>query len=316
MRSNLGAVLVRMGRFEDAISEYRAALAARPANHAIRTNLALAYYKALRLPEAVAELEQVRRADPANTETLLLLADCHLRLGENRRVIELLSPIEHQAQWNRAVAYVLGTALLRDNQIRRGQLLVNRILRDGDSAEARLMMATALTMSADFAGALKEVQRAVELNPNLPNVHSYYGLALMQTGDSPGAMEAFRRELASNPTDFDANLHLGSMLKQEMKLDEAQKHLEMALRVRPGSLPVRYQLGALHLAAGRLAEARKTLESVVAESPQFLEAHVSLATVYYRLGLRADGDREREIVRRITAERQAQQPGAKPEPQQ
>jgi len=60
-----------------------------------------------------------------------------------------------------------------------------------------------------------------------------------------------------------------------------------------------------------VAEARAALESIVKESPQFVEAHVSLATVYYRLKRKADGDREREIVKTLNAAAQANQPGAK-----
>jgi hypothetical protein len=50
----------------------------------------------------------------------------------------------------------------------------------------------------------------------------------------------------------------------------------------------------------------------VAEEPKFVEAHVSLATVYYRLKRKEDGDRERAIVKDLSLEIQAEQPGAKP----
>jgi hypothetical protein len=45
----------------------------------------------------------------------------------------------------------------------------------------------------------------------------------------------------------------------------------------------------------------------VHDAPAFKEAHVTLATVYYRLRRKADGDRERVIVERLTAETQARQ---------
>ena len=41
------------------------------------------------------------------------------------------------------------------------------------------------------------------------------------------------------------------------------------------------------------------------------KAHVSLATVYYRLHRKQDGDRERDIVLKLNAEKQAAEPGAK-----
>src|SRR5690348_3380016 len=50
-RSNLGAVLVRLGRFQEAIDQYEAALKTAPAQIAsqLRFNLALAYYKSAQI---------------------------------------------------------------------------------------------------------------------------------------------------------------------------------------------------------------------------------------------------------------------------
>ena len=52
------------------------------------------------------------------------------------------------------------------------------------------------------------------------------------------------------------------------------------------------------------------LEEIVSESPKFLEAHVSLSTLYYRLKRKEDGNRERQIVEKLTTERQAKEPAA------
>jgi hypothetical protein len=49
---------------------------------------------------------------------------------------------------------------------------------------------------------------------------------------------------------------------------------------------------------------------VVRDIPSYIDAHVLLATTYYRLKRKEDGDRERQIVEKLTAEAQAKQPGA------
>ncbi len=69
------------------------------------------------------------------------------------------------------------------------------------------------------------------------------------------------------------------------------------------------------MADGRVDQARAALVSLVKEAPEFLEAHVSLATGYYRLKRKEDGDREREVVKRLNAAVQAKQPGAPGPPQ-
>jgi tetratricopeptide (TPR) repeat protein len=204
-----------------------------------------------------------------------------------------------------AATYVLGTALLRDNQVERGSRVIDKILRKADSAEAHLLIGTAKYGAGDFAGARDEFRRAEALNPALPDVHAYLGLALLNTGDSTEASDAFRKELELSPENFTALLQLGVLSKQARNYDEARRLLGDALRVRPGDIGVRYQIATVELASGNATEALKALEAIVAESPNFREAHVSLATVYYRMQRKEEGDRERAIVRKLTETEQA-----------
>ena len=309
--SNLGAALAHAGLYADAIVEYRKALGVQPANDRVRLNLALAYYKASEISAAAEEAERVLAKQPGEQQVVFLLADCDLRLGENKKVIDLLTPLEPQMAGNMAFNYMLGTALIRDKETARGQLLVDRILRVGDSAEARLMMGETKLSVADFKGALEDFQKAVELNPALPDVYSYYGMALAATGDTPQAAVAFRKELDSNPNDYTSNVQLGVLLKQDEDYAGARRCFEQALSVRPRDAAVRYQLATLDLENGQVDKARTELEALTKEIPQFVEAHVSLATVYYRLKRREDGDKQREIVLQLNAEKQAAEPGAK-----
>src|SRR5919107_4817085 len=64
VRSNLGAAYSALGRYEDAIEQYKRALIIDSGNLAIRFNLALAYYKAALFADAVPELEKFIAAAP------------------------------------------------------------------------------------------------------------------------------------------------------------------------------------------------------------------------------------------------------------
>jgi tetratricopeptide (TPR) repeat protein len=310
IRSNLGAALAAEGRYQEAVTEYKRALVSKP-NPGVRLNLALAYYKTDQLALAVETLKEVRVQDPGNSQILTLLADCYLRLGHNKDVIDLLTSAQRGDPDNLTFNYLLGTALVRDGQAAQGQLIIDKILKNGDTAEARLLMGTTKLMVKDFAGALADFQKAVDMNPNLPDLYSYYGLALLTTGDQSGARKAFERELASDPNNFDANLRMGVLLRQDEDNEKALTYFQHALEIRPGDFGVRYQIATLDLAKGELEAARRDLEALVKETPQFTEAHVSLATVYFRQRKKAEGDRERAIVLKLNAERQAQEPGAR-----
>jgi Tfp pilus assembly protein PilF len=64
-------------------------------------------------------------------------------------------------------------------------------------------------------------------------------------------------------------------------------------------------MGSIQLATGKLDAARATFEGIIKRAPEFVEAHISLATVYYRLKRKEDGDRERALVQKLKAERDA-----------
>ncbi|HKX28711.1 MAG TPA: tetratricopeptide repeat protein [Blastocatellia bacterium] len=314
VRSNLGAAYARLGRYEDAITQYRQALTLDHGNQTIRYNLALAYYKAALFTEAAGELPTligaIAKDQPEWRAAVLLLADCQVRLGDYSKVIELLSPLETNYGNDRAFAYLLGSALISDNQIARGQVLIDRVFRGEDSAEGRLLIGSILLVADDGQGSLKEFERALELNPRLPGLQAWYGRALMRLGDIEKASVAFTRELADNPNDFEAHLYLGIVLRQNKILDQSFDHLSRAARLRPRDMYARYNLGALYTIMGKLGEAQPLLEAVAKEHPDFIEARVLLASVYYRLNRKDDGDREQAEVNRLNAERQAKQPGS------
>ena len=146
-----------------------------------------------------------------------------------------------------ALNYVLGMALIRFGRVADGQIRVDRILRRGDSAEGHFLLGSALFSARDYPAAVKELNRAAALNPEVPSLQSYLGQALLFTGDADGAAQAFRKELAANPNDYDANFHLASILARRGQAEESRRLLERAAQVRPRSAEARAALsGGFH----------------------------------------------------------------------
>ena len=302
--SNLGAVYASLGRYEEAAAQYRKALELQPDHAGIRLNYALALYKQSRVAEAAVEFEKLLKANADHAQARLLLADCRLRMGDNSAVIELLKAQEGSDE--RAVAYMLGTAFIRDGQVGRGQRIIDRLFRDG-SAESLMLLGASQMAAQDNKQALETLRKAVALNPKLPELHSMYGMARLTDGDPTGAKESFLQELKHNPYDYEANLQLGALYRVEKDFDQAAQYLGRARQIRPHSLALKYQLAALELANGNLAQATSMLEDVTKQAPDFVEGHITLATAYYRGKRKADGDRERATVDKLNAELQARE---------
>ena len=128
VRSDLGAALAATGQYKEAIEEYERALKIQPMPQ-VQLNLGLAYYKSAQLRPALQAFQKAQQQMPGDSKPILLQADCYLRLGENKKVIQLLSPFAQQSGNDLAVTYMLGTALVRDGQSDTGQVLIDKILR-------------------------------------------------------------------------------------------------------------------------------------------------------------------------------------------
>ena len=129
-------------------------------------------------------------------------------------------------------------ALLQDKQTEKGSIALDRILKQGDSAEAHVLMGVAKRAAGEFGEAREEFKRAVTLNPSLPLAHSLLGQASLSTGDRESARAAFEQELAINANDFESNLYLGVILKEEREFDAARRHIDRAHDAAARPIPV------------------------------------------------------------------------------
>jgi tetratricopeptide (TPR) repeat protein len=300
-RSNLGAALAALGRYEEAITEYRQALRAAPGHPALRLNLGLAYFKAERVKEAIVEFSALRKAKPRELQSALLLANCHTMLGDYKAVIAVLEPMAKDNAQDDALNYLLGTALIRESRVAEGQALADRILRRSETAEAHVILGSALLRGARFPDAIRELERALALNPKIRMANALMAQARNESGDRAGAMSAYRAELELDPNNYNANFELGVLLKDDRLTQEALPFFERAAKLRPDEVAAPYQVAMIDLAEGRFDKARVALERIVRQQPKFAQAHAGLAAVYVKLGRLLDARREHDIAASLAA---------------
>lgn len=313
-RANLAAALVHLGRFEEAIPEYRTALEADPNNNAIRLNLALAYYKKADYRSSATELSTLHAAQPNDTRIATLLADCYSKLGEDSHAVATLAQLQPAHRDDLDIAFVLGSALARTGKTAEGAALLERVAKQGNSADAYLLAGSALLKMNEKARALEDLQAAARISPNLPGLLTQLGIAEEGNGDDAQAEKDLRQALESNQDDFEATVHLGGILYARRDLDRARIYIERALQLQPSSTFAIYEMALLKSVTGNVDAAVADLEKVVKADPQWLEAHVQLAALYYKLHRPADGLRERQTVDRLTAGQQRQGPHPSPQP--
>jgi tetratricopeptide (TPR) repeat protein len=311
LRANLGAALVHLGRFDEAIANYKTALKLDSGNTAIQTNLGLAFLKKGDFGSAAGHFEELYKVDPHNTKIATLLAQSDLQLGRYQQVIVLLSPVEQAQPDNLDVVYTLGSALLNTGDVGKGAALLERVGKQGNSAEAYMLAGSALFKNHDYERARPDLEAALRLNPDLPGLYTLIGMAEEQGGNKDLAEKYLRAALARNANDLQVILHLAGVLYEKRDLEGASLYVGKALQLDPSSLFAAYLGALLKSRAGELESAVKDLEKVTQAEPGWLQPHLELATLYYKLHRPTEGQRERAIVDQLMAGQQKREQAGK-----
>jgi len=127
-------------------------------------------------------------------------------------------------------------------------------------------------------------QRALRLDPELPEVLVTLGNVHRESGRCREAVEAYRHALRLRPDDPEALCNLAVAYQREGDLEKAEKALRQAIVVRPNSWSIHNTLGVLYFNQARYEEAAHAWERVLQLTPDNARGHYNLAAAKYHLG--------------------------------
>jgi arylsulfatase A-like enzyme/tetratricopeptide (TPR) repeat protein len=173
-----GSILLRKGRYEEAIKSFEIALRMVPHFDQLYVDIAQAYVELGRHEEARRTIERGLKIEPANSLLLTAKGGLLQRLGD--------------LQGARSVLEAARTA-------------------DPAEASVRVQLGEVLLALGDNEGALKELQAATRLRPSSVQAFTEYGVALMAAGRKREAAAAFRLALKKDPFAGDALIGLARL---------------------------------------------------------------------------------------------------------
>jgi tetratricopeptide (TPR) repeat protein len=313
-RANLAVALAHEKRYSEAITQYRLVLAAAPHDPGLLMDLGLAYYKKGDYRDAAQQFRAVAAQHIPNARLATLLADCDVKLGQSETAARLLLPMEPANASNPSFEYVLGVAMIHSGHQLDGVARLEKVGAATKNAAAYMEAGSTLIDLNRFARAQKDLEAAVHLNPNLPDIYSSLGIAVDLNGHASAAEPLLRKALQLNPRNFNANLYLGSILYKKRDLPEAKVYLDRAMAIQPSSPTAIYELALWQSTSGDYKAAAANLQRLEKSNPSWMQPHVELAVVYYHLNRPADGMRERQIVAKLAAKQQQAGPPGIPTP--
>lgn len=138
--------------------------------------------------------------------------------------------------------------------------------------------------------AIREIARALKVNPNSAEAHYNLGHAWSDLGDVRKAHDSFRKAAFLSPDDAEYHLELGNSLKLLERIEEAMQSFRRAIDLRPDYAEAHNALGACLRELERYEEAVSCYRTAIRLRPRYAEAHGNLGNVLHDL------ERYREAV--------------------
>jgi protein O-mannosyl-transferase len=134
------------------------------------------------------------------------------------------------------------------------------------------------------ADAILCYQKAIALDPKLPQPHYNYGVILHRKGMVDEAMAHYRATIKYRPDFADAYYNLAIALAQRSQTDEAITQLRQALQIKPELAEAHESLATILGARGHSTEAMAQYRQALEINPNLPRAHLGLATLLQQQG--------------------------------
>jgi tetratricopeptide (TPR) repeat protein len=231
--SDWGAALMLEGDFPAAYKKYAEAIATKdPSSYAALNGYGVALQRQKKYPEAQAKYREAVKANPKRS---FPYTNWGILLSELKQYPQAAEKFEQaiRANPNSAGAYVAWANMLSTEGYHEAAAhkYEEAIAVDPRSYAAYGGWGDELAALARYADAADKYAFAAEIAPDEPAVYSQWALALQQMGQTGAALEMYRKALDLNPKSAMVHNNLGFLLGSMRQYDFALAEYEEALRL-------------------------------------------------------------------------------------
>jgi len=198
--------------------------------------LALAYMRAQRTDDALAEIGPITKSDPKNADVWNVQGKLLMDKKEFRHAADALTR-SLELQSNVMVAYALATAYLNLHENDKAAAIFQRLTAaTGDRASLHIMTGRAYQNTGMMDDAVREFNYAAGVDATSSRAHYFIGLLYMAQNEwvaTPQAREQFAAEVKVNPKDFFGNFFLGYIENIDNNYETSDRYLAVAAADKP-----------------------------------------------------------------------------------
>ncbi len=296
--------LLSAGKVDAAIDILKAIPKSESTEPKINHLMGLAHYQKNDYARAVEYLSlAVKRAEQGSKQyqqAAQFLGLAHYRLGQLKESIPYLEQAKNWAPDSIEITNALGISYIQTHNPDKAREAFARMFGVAPgSASAHLINARMMVRQQFEEFAERELEKAIELDPKLPEVNFLLGELAIYHAKIDLGIELLRKEIAINPAFAMAYYRLGEAYSRQLKWDEAIAPLLKAIWLNSDFSAPYIVLGKVYLKKGEMSNAESVLRYALKMDPNNFSAHHLLAQVLQQTNRPEEAKKEFELADRL-----------------
>ncbi|MGH9898773.1 MAG: tetratricopeptide repeat protein [Pyrinomonadaceae bacterium] len=245
-------------------------------------------------------IKQAQQGSSQYQQVAQMLGMSHYFLSHIKEAIPYLEDAARFVPGNLELAYILGVSYIRTQNPDKSRGAFARMFSvPPDSASAYLINAQMLIRQQVEILAEKELQKALEIDPKLPQANFLLGEMAIYRAEVALGIELLRKEIALNPAFAMAYYRLGEAYTRQLKWDEAIAPLQKSIWLNPFFSGPYIVLGKTYLKKGELLNAEGMIRRALNMDPNNYSGHNLLAQLLQQSNRRQEAREEFELAERL-----------------
>ncbi len=290
--------LSREGKYEEAISELEQLSQSQPEIKGLDRELGTAYYRKGDYPHAIASLTKAVGRDAHDDEASQLLGLSYYLAGKPSEAIPYLERV--QTWYPRAnvdASYILGQCYIQTKDYEHARQAFAKMFDLAPGSAGSYLVTARMLFRQEFGPiALQYAQKAVALDPKLPQAHFLLGEIHLFQSQIPGAVSDFQAELELNPGDAATYYKLADAYSRIQKFDDAERLLQRSIWLDATTTGPYILLGKVLEKKGEADLALRALRRAATMDPNNSMTHHLLGQAYRDLGDNEAAERELKLA--------------------
>jgi tetratricopeptide (TPR) repeat protein len=277
-----------------------------PGDAQVNYLLGLAYYRKSDYARAIQNLSSAVPSSSGESKEyrqgVQMLGLSHYMLGHAREAVPYLEQLNRWTPEGSEIAYALGVCYVRIREADKARATFARMFKvQPGSASAYLINAQMMMRQQMEELAEKELQKALELDPQLPQANFLLGELAIYHAQVDRGVELLQKEIAVNPAFGMAYYMLGEAYTRQLKWDEAIPPLQKSIWLNPYFSGPYIVLGKVYLKKSDLPNAESMLRRALQMDPNNYSGHHLLAQVLQQANRADEARKEFQLAEQLRA---------------